>query len=112
MGFIAGIWLGDRLIQFSTYNFTRLRKSVADQKKVELVMENGKYRLEVLVHREAATKLASPILGFMGGRIEESMTAKVEVRLFDKKSKQILLQDRGRNAGLEVAGQVKELIVG
>ena len=111
VGFIAGVWLLDRLIEFTTYNFTRLRKSVADQEKVELVMENGKYRLEVLVQREAATKLASPILGFMDGRIEESMTAKVEVQLFDKKIKKILLQDTGRNAGLEVAGKVEELIM-
>lgn len=109
VGFIAGVWWLDRLIPFTTYNFTRLRKSFADQKKVELVMENGKYRLEVLVRREAATKLASPILGFMDGRIEESMTAQAEVQLFDKKINKILLQDRGRNAGLEVAGKVEEL---
>jgi tocopherol cyclase len=34
----------------------------------------------------------------------------VEVQLFDKKIKKILLQDKGRNAGLEVAGKVEDLI--
>lgn len=112
VGFIAGVCLPDRLIEFTTYNFTRLCKSFADQEKVELVMENRRYQLEVFVQREAATQLASPILGFMAGRIEESMTAKVEVQLVDKKIKKILLQDTGRNAALEVAGKVEEIIVG
>ncbi|MGA3086696.1 MAG: tocopherol cyclase family protein [Thermodesulfobacteriota bacterium] len=112
VGFIAGVWLFDRLIEFTTYNFTRLHKSFVDQEKVELVMENEKHRLEIVARRKAATKLASPISGFMDGRIEESMTAKIEVQLFDKKSKTILLQDTGRNAGLEVAGKVEEIIVG
>ena len=109
VGFIAGVWLFDRLIEFTSYNFSRLRKSVVDQEKVELVMENGRHRLEMKARREAATKLASPISGFMDGRIEESMTAKIEVQLFDKKTKHILLQDAGRNAGLEVAGKVEEI---
>ena len=111
VGFIAGVWLQDRLIEFTTYNFTRLRKSYADQGKVELVMENGNHRLSILAHRKAATSLASPILGFMDGRIEESMTARVEVELVDKRNGKILLEDVGRNAGLEVAGKVEEVFV-
>ena len=112
VGFIAGVWLYDRLIEFTTYNFSKLRKSYADEDKVELVYENSKHRLEILAHREAATSLASPIGGFMDGRIEESMTAKIEVQLFDKKAKNYLLEDTGRNAGLEVAGKVEEIMVG
>lgn len=111
IGFIAGIWLHDRLIEFTTYNFTKLRKSFANQDQVELVMENGNHRLEIFAHREAATSLASPIGGFMDGRIEESMTAKIQVKLTDKKAKKILLEDTGRNAGLEVAGKLSDILV-
>ncbi len=112
VGFIGGVWLHDRLIEFTTYNFTKLRKSFADEKKVEIVLENGNFKLEILAHRQASTSLASPILGFMDGRIEESMTATLEVLLTDKKSKKVLLQDTGRNAGLEVAGKVSDIMVG
>ncbi|MEM6965773.1 MAG: tocopherol cyclase family protein [Bacteroidota bacterium] len=112
VGFIAGVWLQDRLIEFTTYNLTRLRKSYADHDKVELVMENTRHRLEIFAKREKATALASPILGFMDGRIEESMTAQLEVKLYDKKQKKILLDDTGRNAGLEVGGKVKDVLVG
>lgn len=110
VGFIAGVWLQDRLIEFTTYNFTKLRKSYADQSKVELVMENKNHRLEILAQRSEATKLASPIAGFMDGRIEESMTSAIEVQLFDKRNQKVLLHDTGRNAGLEVAGNVPEIL--
>jgi tocopherol cyclase len=112
VGFIAGVWLHDRLIEFTTYNFSKLRKSFADQAKVELIMENSKYRLEIFALREAGAKLASPISGLMNGRIEESLTAKIEVQLIDKRDNKILLSDTGRNAGLEVAGKIEEIIVG
>jgi tocopherol cyclase len=109
IGFIAGIWLQDRLIQFTTYNASKLIQSMADEKEVRLVMENKNFKLEILAHRETSTQLASPILGLMDGRIEESMTSLIDVQLFDKKNRSFLLNDVGRNAGLEVAGKVKQL---
>jgi tocopherol cyclase len=111
VGFIAGIWLGDRLIRFTTYNQSALKKSVIDTRKIELVLENKSFRLEISVRREAATVLASPILGIMDGRIEESMNAFIEVNLIDRKSGKSVFNDVGRNAGLEVAGKIEEIII-
>lgn len=111
VGFIAGLWLKDKLYRFTTYNNTQLRKSFADAEKLEIVLENKNHLLEILASRDKATALASPILGLMDGRIEESMTAKTEVRLFDKKSRRELLNDIGRNSGLEVAGKINEIMV-
>lgn len=39
------------------------------------------------------------------------MTSQIKVLLIDKKNKKVLLQDTGRNAGLEVAGNVPEITV-
>ena len=111
IGFIAGVLIQDRLIEFTTYNLTKLRKSYADESSVHLVMENRKFRLETKAKRQAATELASPIQGFMDGRIEESMTATIHTQLYDKKAKKYLLDDKGNNAGLEVAGKVKDILV-
>ena len=111
VGFIAGVWLQDQLIEFTTYNFTKLRKSYADNERVEIVLENGKNLLEILAHRKDATELAAPIMGLMDGKISESMTAEVEVKLYDKKNKRILFEDKGRNVGLEVAGKISEIMV-
>lgn len=111
VGFIAGLWLHDRLIRFTTYNKSVLRKTFVDTEKAEIVIENKNYRLEILAHRDRATALASPILGLMDGRIEESMTSRTEVQLYDKKSRQIIFNDTGRNTGLEVAGKVEEIMI-
>ena len=111
VGFIAGLWVHDRLFRFTTYNGTRLLKSLIDEKTVELVFENSNFRLELLAHRDKATALTSPVLGLMEGRIEESMTSLVEVNLFDRKQRHTIFSDTGRNAGLEVAGKIQEIMV-
>jgi hypothetical protein len=99
------------LIQFTTYNGSKIIKSFADRNEVKLVFENRLYRLEIIAHRETSTQLASPILGFMDGRIDESMTSLIDVQLYDKKNQNIMLLDIGRNAGLEVAGKINEITI-
>lgn len=112
IGFIAGLWLKDQLYRFTTYNGTKLSRSFADEKTVVITLENRKFLLKVTAHRDNATELASPIHGFMNGRIEESMTAAIDVILTDKRTGSILLRDTGKNAGLEVAGSINEIFVG
>lgn len=109
-GFIAGIWLQDRLIRFTTYNGSALKKLRIDPLRVELILENRRHHLSILAIREAATSLASPIQGLMDGRIEESMTSRLEIVLTDTKTGEIILKDTGFNSGLEVAGEISEII--
>jgi tocopherol cyclase len=105
-GLIAGLRLGDRLISFTTYNGTKLRKLRIDPGRVELGLANKDYLLELEVTRDSATSLASPIRGFMDGRIEESMTSTVEVSLSDARTRKEVFRGRGRNAAVEVAGDI------
>ncbi len=111
VGFIAGFLIDEKLIQFTTYNFSKLRKSHADENVVELQIESPSHRLSLHAKREAATSLASPILGFMDGRIEESMTAILNVQVYDKKNKKTIFEGAGRNGGLEVAGDIKQILI-
>jgi tocopherol cyclase len=110
VGFISGLWLHDRLIQFTTYNGTKLRKCFADKSTVELVMENKKHRLEIHAKRDGTTALASPILGLMDGRIEESMTSEIEIQLYDKLGKKLMFSGVGKHTALEVAGEISEIL--
>lgn len=110
-GFIAVIWLHDRFIKFTTYNRSRLEKCHVDTGKVELVMENKLYRIRISVKRNHSASLASPVQGFMDGRIEESMTSEIEVNLTELKTGRTLLLDTGRNTGLDVAGRIEDIIV-
>ena len=111
VGFIAGLWLDGKLIRFTTYNASKLIRSFADENTVEIKMKNPKYILHINATRGETTELASPILGFMDGRVEESMTAVLEVKLIEKKTGRVIFEDKGRNAGLEVAGKIDEIII-
>jgi hypothetical protein len=109
-GFIAGFWDGARLFPFTTYNGTKMEKCFADQDSAELVLQNNHFHLEVLVRRDHATSLASPIGGMMDGRISESMTSDLELRLTDLKKNQIIFRDKARNVALELAGKIEEIL--
>jgi hypothetical protein len=110
VGFIAGVWLHDRLIRFTTYNGSQLLKCLIDPLHVELELQNRNHNLSIKAYRESATSLASPIQGMMDGRIEESMTSRLEILLTERKSGRIILQDTGHHAGLEVAGKIGEIV--
>jgi tocopherol cyclase len=109
-GFIAGLWLHEHLFQFTTYNGTKLEKSFADTGRVELVLGNPFFRVEIIVRRNESATLASPVGGLMEGRISESMTSGLWLRLTDIRNNRILFEDTGRNVALEVAGKIEEIM--
>jgi len=110
-GYIAALYLDNKIIKFATYNKTILKRCFVDLHKVKLVLERKDYLLEIDVKRDKATSLASPMQGFMNGRIDESMTSEMTVKLTDKKSGRILFNDCGTNAGLDVAGEIETIMV-
>ena len=110
-GFIAGIWIDDKVIQFTTYNFTQLKKAIPGTNVVEIILENKRYRLEIDAHRGSSTALIAPIGGLMDGRVEESMTAEIHVKLIDKKSGEVVLDDVGKTGAIEVAGKISEITI-
>lgn len=110
-GYIAALYLDKKIIKFATYNKTVLKKCRVDLQNVELVLERKDYILEIDVKRDKATSLASPMQGFMTGRIDESMTSEVRVKLTDKKRGKIIFHDIGFNSGLDVAGDIGTIIV-
>lgn len=111
VGFIGGLLIDDKLYQFTTYNGSRIQQSYADKEKVLITLENKRYRLEINAQRDHATELASPIAGHMDGRISESMTSAVDIRLIQKNNGQLLLSDHSQHAALEVAGLIKQIMI-
>ncbi len=111
IGFISGIWLYDRLIRFTTYNGSSLKKVAVDGPVVEIVLQNKTYLLEIIVLRDSATALASPLRGHMDGRIEESMSSEMDISLTERKSGRLIFSGKGRNAAVEIAGKVEEILI-
>ena len=110
IGHIGGLLFEGKLYEFTTYNGSRIKKCNVFEDKVEVIIENGKFRLSLWVKRNNVTELAAPIAGFMDARIEESMKAEITVELFDKKTNTLLLSDIGFSGGIEVAGKYQKLI--
>jgi len=109
VGFIAGFWYQNKLIRFTTYNRSRLIKCHISMEHVEIILENSQYLLDVKGKRSNATTLASPIAGFMDGRIEESMTSEIVVTLTEKSTGKVKFSDTGEHAAMEVAGKISEI---
>jgi hypothetical protein len=55
--------------------------------------------------------LHSPVEGSMTGRIIESITSKIHVRFvkISEKVEEVIFEDVGRNAGLDIGGKIEEL---
>ena len=109
-GFIAGLWMKDHLIRFTTYNSSDLLKCQIDSHQVRVSLQNPDFLLDITALRSEATQLASPIHGAMEGRIQETMNAKLEVNLRLRRSGKSVLQDTAINAGLEVAGEIEKIL--
>lgn len=107
IGYIVGfLWQG-RLYRFATYTGARMRASLG-LKTIHLAFKDKKYRLEIDAHQAGGGQLVSPILGKMTGKLSESMQSTLEVRFFEKD--RLVYSGTGKNAGLEAAGPVEELL--
>ena len=109
-GFIAGLWIKNKLIEFTTYNLSKVKKCKINDKQVKIEIKKPKHILKVLVHRSKTATLAAPIQGFMDAKIDESMTSKIEIKLIERKTNTVIFEDVGKNAGCEVAGKYDVLI--
>ncbi len=110
-GFMAILWAGGRFHTFATYTGARLTSIVLTKEQVEIEIKDRKRRLVVRAYRAAHGILLAPVEGRMDRRITESIDATIEVALFDR-SGATLFEGTGGVAGLEVAGEIGELLAG
>ncbi len=111
VGFIAGVWHEGTLHRFTTYTGARLRHAAVHDGHVEVTLADRRRTLAVHAVRSDGGDLVSPVQGLMAGRVNETMTARIRVRLTDRRGG-VLLDDEGAMAGLEVAGPYEELLPG
>ncbi len=108
-GFIAGLWLGDRLYRFTEYNRTHLSSLSVTSSTVEMEFRNSDSILSISAPVDKPTALAAPVKGMMGGRIEESMTSAISLTLTERGTGRIIYTGEGRNACIEISGNMKTL---
>lgn len=106
IGFISGFWLDGKLFKFATYTGARKYLKINNE-QVELTFKGPKTELRILAQQAPGTALMSPLSGEMKGKIQESLQATLQVELLA--NGQRIFEGTGRNAGLEVAGEVAAL---
>ena len=100
-GFITVLWLNGKEYRFATYNDSRIRVRVEDD-RVELAFRRKSVELRLTAFRGPTAELRSPLTGRMTGRVNESLQAVVEATLLEHG--RTIWQSTGTPAGLEVAG--------
>ncbi len=110
IGIIAGVWHENKLHQFTTYNFTRLKRSVSSNNRIELHLQNAGYDLHLHAEIQDTTELISPIEGLMEGKVNESMTSTLDVELIERNTNTVLFRDLGRNAAVDKSGDTDRLM--
>lgn len=107
VGYIAAIQVGDSLHRFATYNGAKFKTRI-DEDSLFLDFKKGKKVLSIKSTKGIGAELKSPISGKMTGKVNESLQAKMEVKLVE--NNKTLLHVFGENAGLEVAGDYDVLL--
>ncbi len=100
-GFITVLWLDGKEYRFATYNGSRI-KVLVDDDRIELAFRRKAVELRLTAFRGPTAELRSPLTGRMTGRVNESLQAVVEATLVE--GGRTIWQSSGTPAGLEVAG--------
>ena len=111
-GFIVGLWHGGELYRFATYTDAKEVMLEVDDKQVRWSLKNHRHKLELKADRAAGGVLHVPTRTEMHKRLSETMQASVDVRLtsIEGGKEEVIFTGVGRNAGLEVYGDLERLL--
>ena len=110
-GYITGFLFHDDFYPFSNYSGGGIIDfSVESENRVRVVFRNKKYTLELEAKKEGGTDLKAPVSGRMEGHVHESLRSESAVA-FTKNGEELpIFEGTGKNAGLEIHGDMKELL--
>ena len=105
IGFISYLSFEGRFFNFSTWSKARIEKLEYHDKRLQVLISNKKYLLEVEALNKQAGQLKAPTLGSMTRIIKETVDATVVLRLRDRNGN-TLFEDKGSRAGMELIEQI------
>lgn len=113
-GFIFGFLYDNRLYEFTTYSGSRVSRLEVTGDNISVRLENKAYLLDIDAGRAGGVELPAPKLGDMTAKVNESLSSRISVTLSRKTGTgtEPVYSGTGRNAGLELVGDVAQLIRG
>ena len=111
-GFIIGLWCERQLYRFTKYNGAKITGLRLTDEHVILHTVNRTHRLELEAARSEGGLLHAPYRSEMLQRVTESLTATIAVKLIELKSERVIFEGMGRHAGLEINGEIQQILDG
>jgi tocopherol cyclase len=102
VGQIAGLLHEGHLYRFTTYTGAKLTHLKHRDGGVSVVMADRDHVLSVEADGAHTGELASPVLGGMTGRVQESLSGRVHVRLTRRRDGVVVFDGDGTSAGMEL----------
>ena len=109
-GFIIGLWHERQLYRFATYTGAKITSLRLTDTHVVLRVEDKHHRLEVEAARSEGGLLHAPYRTDMLQRVTESLTATIAVKLIDQSGGDVIFEGVGRHAGLEINGEIQQIV--
>ncbi len=109
-GFIIGLLIESRLYKFATYTGAKLNYLFVNNEFIKYQAEDKNYKITINANRTTGGSLNAPYQNNMLERISESMDSEIHVELFSKTENKIIFNDTGKHGGLEVHGNLEEIV--
>lgn len=101
-GFIVGLWHDGTLYRFATYTGARLLDVKLNGEQAALSVADARHRLDLTIANAPGVILRGPRPDDMGRSVPETLQARLDVCLSDRRSGRVLFHETGRNAGVEM----------
>jgi hypothetical protein len=103
-GFFCVIWNKGQIYKFATYTGARVKITEISSENIRIVIEDKNYSLYASLDKSNLkfTKLKAPKSGSMSSDIIETIRSKIDIILYDRSKKKIIIEDVGSNAGLDL----------
>jgi tocopherol cyclase len=108
-GFLVGFYHHRRLYRLTTYTGAVTERLEITDDAVYWTVRDRNYRLEMIAERASGGLLHAPIRTEMHKRVDETMQSTIEARL-TRHDGTVIFAGAGRNAGLEVNGDLETLL--
>ena len=107
IGYIVGFWFRGKLYRFASYTGAKMNAEIVDN-QIFMRFKDAKNQLDITATKAGTGSLVTPLHGEMTGKVNESLQAVIEVKFYEKGK--LIFEGKGRNAGLEAAGEVDVLL--
>jgi hypothetical protein len=108
-GFLGFYYLNNEVVRFGTYSKAKVKLEKHEKNSLNLNIILKEKVLEIQTLKNSSGLLKAPVNGNMNRRISEGIDAELKLKLLDE-NKNVLFEDSSQSTGLEIVGNMKELL--